>query len=132
MKPVIKFELGELSEIEGEMLKAALELLGQYCSKEVKRWPESPLADWDIAAKAVRKRLKVKRYTSECPICSAPILPPPTVCEKCKTGISMARDLHFTEGDPDRKNTGEGKLNLYHEWRRITRQGSMHGGKSQP
>lgn len=128
MKPVIKFELGELSELEGEMLKAALELLGQYCSKEVKRWPESPLADWAIASKEVRKRLKEKRYTAECPICCAPIMQPPTVCEKCKTGISMARNLHFTESDPERRNIGDGKLNLYHEWRRVIGQRNVDGG----
>lgn len=121
MKPVIKFELGELSEIEGEMLKAALELVGQYCSTEVKRWPESPLVDWLAASKEVRKRLKEKRYTAECPICGAPILPPPCVCEKCKTGVSMVRELHFTEKDPECRNTGEAKLNMYNEWRRVTR-----------
>lgn len=120
MKPVIKYELGEMSETEGEMLKAALELLGQYCSKEVKRWPESPLADWLAASGDIRKRLKVKRYTAECPICGAPIFTPPCVCESCKTGISMARELHFTEGNLESRNTGEAKLNLYNEWRRVT------------
>ncbi|GIK24623.1 MAG: hypothetical protein BroJett006_08690 [Betaproteobacteria bacterium] len=121
MKPFTKFELGDLSEIEGEMLKAAIDLLREYCAKEIKRWPESPLAEWYIASNEVRKRIKEKLYTDECPICGKPILKPPCVCEKCKTGVSMSRELIFSsERDPETQNTGEAKLNLYNEWRRVT------------
>ena len=117
--PVTKKYTIELDELEGDMLRSALELVEEYCLAEVKKWPQSPLAEWLAAAKAVRSRMKARQYVAKCPFCQKPIQKPPTVCENCDTGISIAQELRFTESNAENLNDGAAKLNLYHEWRRI-------------
>jgi hypothetical protein len=120
MAIIYRYKL-ELDEIEGEMLKAALDLMHKSSVEQAQKSGADVFYEFATIAKAVQYRLNPIKYEDDCPFCRGLIRKAPTVCERCGTAFSESPRAKFGQGGKtvDSGDGGQGRLNVYLEWRRL-------------
>lgn len=111
----------ELDEVEGEMLKAALDLMQKCSIEQAQKTGADVFYEFATIAKTVQFRLTPIKYEDSCPFCRGLIRCAPTVCETCGTAFSESPRARFGQSHDtaESRDQGQGKLNAYLEWRKL-------------